>query len=100
MVSDRGYIGQIHHEVRKFTVAVHGGVEHARLRERVVHETDNWIIITDCSDSINEVLAQVATCVSVLTTFRGSSATGEKSAGVFFRIDSGGHRAIAYSREV
>lgn len=57
--------------MRKFRVAVHGGVEYVRLRARVLQETDNCATLTNCSESINEVLAQVATCVSVLTPFCG-----------------------------
>ena len=76
--------------MRQFGVDVPGGVEYVGLRARTLHETGNWLVITDCSNAFNTVkrtavLAEVANCVPALTP----SATGTRLADVFFRMDSG-----------
>ena len=53
-------------------VAVPGGVGHVGLRARMLHETGNWLILTDCSNAFNAVkrtavLEEVANCVPALT---------------------------------
>ena len=61
-------------EVRQFGVALPDGVEHLRLRARMLHETGKWLVFTDCSNAFNtvkrkEVLAEAANCVPALTPF-------------------------------
>ena len=55
----------INREVRQCGVAVPGGVGYVGLRVRTLHETANWLVITDCSNYFNTVkrtavLAEVA----------------------------------------
>ncbi|CAN0524982.1 unnamed protein product [Laminaria digitata] len=68
----RPRLEEINREVRQFGVAVPGGVEHAGLRTRTLHETSNWLVLTDCSNAFNTVkrtavLEEVANCVPALT---------------------------------
>ncbi|CAN0591994.1 unnamed protein product, partial [Laminaria digitata] len=56
----------------QFGVAVPGGVKHVGLRARTLHETGNWLVLTDCSNAFNTVkrtavLEEVANCVPALT---------------------------------
>ena len=46
---------EVNREVRQFGVAVPGGVEHVGLRARTLHETGNWLVLTDCSNAFNTV---------------------------------------------
>ena len=60
--------------MRQFGVTVPGGVEHVDLRAGTLHETGNWLVLTDCSDAINTVkrkavLPGAANCVPALTPF-------------------------------
>ena len=85
-------------------VAVPGEVEHLGLRARVLHETDNWPILTDFSYAFNTanktvVLAEVASYGPELTPVV-AKCYAERCAHVFFRMDSGGHRTINCSRGV
>ena len=88
-------------EVRQFEVAVPGGVEHVSLRARTLHETSNWLVLSDCSNAFNTVrrtavLAEVANFVPALTPL-GAMCYGTRPADVFFRMDSGETRTIACS---
>ncbi|CAN0452726.1 unnamed protein product, partial [Laminaria digitata] len=90
--------------VRQFGVTVPGGVEHVGLRARTLHETCNWLVLTDCSNAFNTVkrtavLEEVANCVPALTPLV-SKCYGTRPADVFFRMDSGGTRTIACSSGV
>ena len=89
----RPRLEEVNREVRQFGVAVPGGVEHVGLRARKLHETGSWLILTDCSNPFNTVkrtamLAEAANCVPALTPFVAKY-YGTRSAGVFFRMDSG-----------
>ncbi|CAN0329739.1 unnamed protein product, partial [Laminaria digitata] len=62
----------VNREVRQFGVAVPGGVEHVGLRARTLHETGNWLVLTDGSNAFNTVkrtavLEEVTNCVPALT---------------------------------
>ncbi|CAN0521080.1 unnamed protein product, partial [Laminaria digitata] len=57
---------------RQYGAAVPGGVEHMGLRARTLHETGNWLVLTDCPNAFNAVkrttvLKEVANCVPALT---------------------------------
>ncbi|CAN0580759.1 unnamed protein product [Laminaria digitata] len=100
----RPRLEEVNREVRQFGVAVPGGVEHEGLRARTLHETGNWLILTDCSNAFNTVkrtavLEEVANCVPALTPLV-SKCNGTRPAGVFFRMDSGETRTIACSSGV
>ncbi|CAN0588491.1 unnamed protein product, partial [Laminaria digitata] len=87
--------------VRQFGVAVPGGVEHVGLRPKTLHETGNWLVLTDCSNAFNTVkrtvvLEEVANCVPALTPLV-SKCYATSPADVFFRMDSGETRTIACS---
>ncbi|CAN0497252.1 unnamed protein product [Laminaria digitata] len=51
----RPRLEEVNREVRQFGVAVPGGVEHVGLRARTLHETGNWLVLTDCSNAFNIV---------------------------------------------
>ena len=89
--------------MRQFGVAVPGGVEHVGLRARKLHETGNWLVLTDCSNAFNTakrtvVLAEVAN-LPALTPFV-AKCYGTRPADVFFRMDSGETRTIVCSSGV
>ena len=70
----------------------------------MLHETENWVILTDCSNAFNTVnrmaaLAEVATCLPVLAPFATKRYSGRLT-NVFFQVDSGEHRAITCSSRV
>ena len=95
---------EVNREVRQFGVTVPGGVEHVSLRARTLHETSNWLVLTDCSNAFNTVkrkavLAEAAHCVPALTTFV-AKCYGTRPADVFFRMDSGETRTITCSSGV
>ena len=95
---------EVNREVRQFGVTVPGGVEHVDLRARTLHETGNWLVLTDCSNAFNTVkrkavLAEAAHCVPALTTFV-AKCYGTRPADVFFRMDSGETRTITCSSGV
>ena len=90
--------------MRQFGVTVPGGVEHVSLRARTLHETSNWLVLTDCSNAFNTVkrkavLAEAANCVPALTPFV-AKCYGTRPADVFFRMDSGETRTVACSSGV
>ena len=92
---------EVNGEVRQFGAAAPGGVEHAGLRERTLHETGNWLVLTDCSNAVNTVkrtavLAEVANCVPAFTPLV-AKCYGTREAGVLFRVDFGETRTIACS---
>ncbi|CAM9811271.1 unnamed protein product, partial [Laminaria digitata] len=67
-------------------------------------ETDNWLILTDCSNAFNTskrkaVLEVVANCVPALTP-SVAKCYGTRPADVFFRMDSRESRTIACSSGV
>ena len=71
------------------------------LRARTLHETGNWLVITDCSNADNTVkrtavLAEVANFVPALTPLVVKP-YGTRPADVFFRMDSGETGTIACS---
>ena len=89
---------EINREARQFGVGVQGGVEQVALCARVHHEAKNWLILTDCSNAFTivkrtEVLAEAATCELALTPFVAKCYV-ERSATVFFQMDSGERRKI------
>ncbi|CAM9791152.1 unnamed protein product, partial [Laminaria digitata] len=88
----------------QFGVGVPGGVEQVALRARVHHEARNGLILTDCSNAFNTVkrtvvLTEAATCVPALTPFV-AKCYGERSAPVFFQMDSEERRKIDCSSGV
>ena len=100
----RPRLEEVNREVRQFGVTVPGGVEHVSLRARTLHETSNWLVLTDCSNAFNTVkrkavLAEAANCVPALTPFV-AKCYGTRPADVFFRMDSGETRTIACSSGV
>ncbi|CAN0389470.1 unnamed protein product, partial [Laminaria digitata] len=95
---------EVNREVSQFGVTVPGGVEHVGLRARTLHETGNWLVLTDCSNAFDTVkrtavLEEVANCVPALTPFV-SKCYGTRPADVFFRMDTGESRTIACSSGV
>ncbi|CAM9898720.1 unnamed protein product [Laminaria digitata] len=95
----RPRLEEVNRDVRLFGVAVPGGVEHASLRARTLHETGNWLVVTDCSNSFNivkrtSVLEEVANCVPTLTPLV-AKCYGTRPSGEFFRMDSEEIRTIA-----
>ena len=100
---------EVNREVRQFRIAVPGRVEHVGLRARPLHETGNWLVITDCSNAVNTakrtaVLAEVSNCVPALTPFV-AKCYDTRPADVFFRMNSGETRTIpvgyiAYTTEL
>ena len=46
---------EVNREVRQFGVAVPGRVEHIGLRARTLHETGNWLVLTDCFNAFGGV---------------------------------------------
>ena len=87
--------------MRQFGVAVPGGVEHVGRRARTLHQTGNWLVITDFSNAFNTVnktavLVEVVNCVPALTPFVVKR-YGTRPTDVFFRTDSGeGHRTRSF----
>ncbi|CAN0545524.1 unnamed protein product, partial [Laminaria digitata] len=80
--------------VRQFGVAVPGGVGHVGLSARTLHETGNWLVLTDFSNAFKtvkrtEVLEEVANCVPALTPLV-SKCYGTRPADVFFRTRTQG----------
>ncbi|CAN0518117.1 unnamed protein product, partial [Laminaria digitata] len=68
----RPRLEEVNREVRQYRAAVPGGVEHMGLRARTLHETGNWLVLTDCPNAFNAVkrtavLKEVANCVPALT---------------------------------
>ncbi|CAN0057423.1 unnamed protein product [Laminaria digitata] len=68
----RPRLEEANREVRQYGAAVPGGVEHMGLRARTLHETGNWLVLTDCPNAFNAVkrtavLQEVANCVPALT---------------------------------
>ena len=55
MLQWRPRLEEVNREVRQFGVAVPGGVEHVGLRARTLHETGDWLVLTDCSNAFNTV---------------------------------------------
>ena len=95
---------EIIREARQFGVEVRGGVEQVAVRARVHYRAKNWLILTDCSNAFNTVkrtavLEEAATCVPALTPFV-AKCYGERSATVFFQMDSGERRKIDCSSGV
>lgn len=79
-------------------------VKQIALRARIHHEAGDWIIQTDASNVFNSVLRkpvleQVAACTPVLTGFVAKW-YGERSASVFFQIDSGERTKLQCSHGV
>ena len=69
------------------------------LRARMIHETGNWQVLTDCSNAFNTVkrttvLEEVAKFLPALTPLV-AKCYGTRPADVFFRMDSGKTRTIA-----
>ena len=94
----------VNREVRQFGVAVPGEVEHVGLRARILHESGNWFILTDCSNYFNAVkraaaLEEVANCVPALTPLVDKW-YGTRPSDVVFRMDSGETRTVACSNGV
>ena len=90
--------------MRQFGVAGHGGVEHVGLRARMLHETGNWLVLTDCSNAFNTVkktavLEEVEKWVPALTPLV-AKCYGTVPADVFSRMDSGETRTVACSSGV
>ena len=74
------------------------------LRARTLHDTGNWLVLTDCSNAVNTVkrkavVAEAANCVPALTPFV-AKCYGTRPADVFFRMESGETRTIACSSGV
>ena len=95
---------EVNREARQFGVGVRGGVKQVALRARAHHESKNWITLTDCSNVFSAVkrtavLAEAATYVPALTPFV-AKCYGERSAPVFFQMDSGERRRIDCSSGV
>ena len=91
-------------EAKQFGVGVRGGVEQVSLRARVHHKAKHWLILTDCCNAFNTVkrtalLAEAATCVPAFTPFV-TTCYGDKSAPVFFQMESGERRKIGFSSGV
>ena len=89
---------EVSRDVRHSRVAVPGGVEHVSLRARMLHETGNWLVLTDFSNPFNTVrrtavLAQVAHCVPAFTPLV-PKCYGRRPVDVFFRMDSRETRMI------
>lgn len=42
---------QVNGEVGQFGIVVGEGVEHVRLKALTLHETDNWLVVTDRSNA-------------------------------------------------
>ena len=89
---------------RQFGVAVPGGVEHVGLRARMLHETGNWLVLTDCSNAFSivkrtPVLEDVVNCVPTLTP-SVAKCYRTRPADLSFRMDSGETRTIACSSGV
>ena len=100
----RPRLEEVNREVRQFGVAVPGGVEHLGLWVRTLHETGNWLVLTDCSNAFNTVkrtavLVEAANCVPALTPFV-AKCYGTRPAEMFFRMDSGETSTIACSSRV
>ena len=107
----RGYVTGVEAAVgggrprgRQFGVAVPGGVKHVGLKAPTIHETGNWLVITDCSNAFDTVkgtaaLAEVINCVPALTPFV-AKCYGIRPADVFFRMDSGETRTVSCSSGV
>ena len=79
-------------------------MEQVALRARVHHEAKNWLILTYCSNAFNTVkrtavLAEAATCMPAPTPFV-AKCYGERSATVFFQMDSGERRKMDCSSGV
>ena len=74
------------------------------LRARMLLETGNWLVLTDCSNALNTVrrtatLEQAAKCVPAFTPLV-AKCYGTRSADVFFRMESGETRTIVCSSGV
>ncbi|CAN0542244.1 unnamed protein product, partial [Laminaria digitata] len=66
----RPRLKEVNRDVRQHGAAVPGGVEHMGLRARTLHETGNWLVLTDCPFNAvkrTAVLKEVANCVPALT---------------------------------
>ena len=90
--------------MRQFGVTVPGGVEHVGLRARMLHETGNCLVRTDCSNAFNTVkrtavLEEVGNYLPALTPLV-AKCYGIRPADVFFRMHSGETRTIACSSGV
>ena len=69
---------EVNREVSQFGVAVPAGVEHMGFRARTLHETGNWLVLTDCPHAFNTVrrtavLEETANCVPALKPFGPSA---------------------------
>ena len=100
----RPRLEQVNREVSQLGIAVSGGVEHVRLRARPLHETGNWLVLTDVYNAFKTVrrtavLAEVANCAPALTP-PVAKCYGARPADMFFRMDSGETRTIACSSGV
>lgn len=60
-----------------------------RARVLLVHETDDWVTLMDCSNSTNAALAEMATSVPVLTTLLWPSATARDELALVLRMTRG-----------
>ncbi|CAN0095586.1 unnamed protein product, partial [Laminaria digitata] len=100
----RPRLEEVNQAVRQFGVAVPGGVEHVGSRARTLHETGNWLVLTDSSNAFHTVkrtavLEEVANCVPALTPLV-AKCYGTRPADVIFRMDSGETRTITCSSGV
>ena len=90
--------------MRQFGVAVPGGVEHGSMRARTLLETSSWLVLRNCSNAFNTVgrtavIAEATNCVPALTPLV-AKCYGTRPTDVFFRMDSGKTRTIAFSSGV
>ena len=46
---------EVNRQVKQFGAAVPGGVEHVGLKALTLHDTGNWVAITDCPNACNTV---------------------------------------------
>ena len=74
----RPRLEEVNREVSQFGVAVPAGVEHMGFRARTLHETGNWLVLTDCPHAFNTVrrtavLEETANCVPALKPFGPSA---------------------------
>ena len=89
---------EVNREVRQFGVTVPGQVEHVGLTPRTLHETGNWIVITECSNAINIVKRTrclrrwLIACQRSRRWWPSDMAQDQLT---FFFIDSGETRTIA-----
>lgn len=71
-------------------------------RGHALHEKENWLIITNCSNGFNTVnriavLAEIAPFVWAFSPFEAKFC-GKRSASVLFRMNAGEPRTVACSK--